>query len=108
MNNIEEIIFKLYFIGYLLDFFSLQFFYFNRISLFYKIYLIFAIILPFKYLRLKSNKRILIFCFFILSVFVMNSTFSGIFLNEKKIYKTNPYINEGKIEWREYFYEIQE
>lgn len=103
----DSIVFKLYLVGYILDLFRVQFFYFSRIALYYKIFFVIALLLPLKYLKIKENKLIISTVFTTLSIIMVNSSFSGVFLNENMIYKTNPVIKDLHIEWRDEFYEIQ-
>lgn len=103
----DEMIYKIYFIGIVLYIFSIQFFYFSRISLYFQIFFIFSLPITLKYSSIKTNKQIFLICYLPLMLLLFFRSSSDLFFSNDYIYKFNPKVENYHIEWRDNFYEIQ-
>lgn len=104
-NLKDELLFKIYFWGVIFYLYSSQFFYFNRISLYFRIFFIFAILLVFKYSKFSINKKVFLYLYLILSCFLFIRSASDLFDSNDTNYYFNPHIKNYQIEWRDDFYD---
>lgn len=102
----DETIVKLYFFGTIIGFFSIQFFYFNRIALYYKVFIIFSLPIIYSYSKYKINKQCFLMLYFTLNFLISVNNSQDLFLNKEKKYQFNPIYENNMIKWREEFYEL--